>query len=87
MKSKSDEICRLIPGIKNEIDWGRGKSKTSKEDYSLIFKNGSVLDVMAGTSRSRGLRATGGCMEEVILIDQTILNEVIIPTERWGLIM
>ena len=35
---------------------------------------------MAATQRSRGRRATGGLMEEVILIDGTLLNEVIIPT-------
>ncbi len=44
------------------------------------FKNGSKLDVMAAQQSTRGKRATGGLMEECILIDQTILNEVIIPT-------
>jgi hypothetical protein len=45
-----------------------------------IFKNGSKLDIMAAQQSSRGKRATGGLMEECILIDQTLLNEVIIPT-------
>ena len=45
-----------------------------------IFKNGSKLDIMAAQQSSRGKRATGGLMEECILIDQTTLNEVIIPT-------
>ena len=44
------------------------------------FKNGSKLDIMAAQQSSRGKRATGGLMEECILIDQTLLNEVIIPT-------
>jgi hypothetical protein len=35
---------------------------------------------MAARQSSRGKRATGGLMEECILIDQTLLNEVIIPT-------
>ena len=35
---------------------------------------------MAAQQSSRGKRATGGLMEEVILIDQQQLNEVIIPT-------
>lgn len=48
------------------------------------FKNGSKLDVMAAQQSTRGKRATGGLMEECILIDQTILNEVIIP-RFWGL--
>ena len=79
-KEKSDELCRLIPGLKNELDWTRGKTKTSKDNIELIFKNGSKLDIMAARQSSRGKRATGGLMEECILIDQTLLNEVIIPT-------
>ena len=79
-KEKSDELCKLIPGLKNELDMARGKTKTSKDNIELIFKNGSKLDIMAARQSSRGKRATGGLMEECILIDQTLLNEVIIPT-------
>ena len=79
-KEKSDELCKLIPGLKNELDMTRGKTKTSKDNIELIFKNGSKLDIMAARQSSRGKRATGGLMEECILIDQTLLNEVIIPT-------
>lgn len=35
---------------------------------------------MAAKQSSRGKRATGGLVEECILVDQTALNEVIIPT-------
>ena len=83
-KEKADELCKLIPGLRNELDWTRGKTKTSKENIELIFKNGSRLDIMAARQSSRGKRATGGLMEECILIDQTLLNEVIIP-RYWGL--
>ena len=79
-KEKVEELCKLIPGIKNEIDWSRGASKASKDMVEYKFKNGSVLDIMAARQSSRGKRATGGLMEECILIDQTLLNEVIIPT-------
>lgn len=79
-KEKSDELCKLIPGLKNELDMTRGKTKTSKDNIELIFKNGSKLDIMAARQSSRGKRATGGLMEECILIDQTLLNEIIIPT-------
>lgn len=79
-KEKSDELCKLIPGLNNELDLTRGKTKTSKDNIELIFKNGSKLDIMAARQSSRGKRATGGLMEECILIDQTLLNEVIIPT-------
>lgn len=79
-KEKADELCKLIPGLNNELDMTRGKTKTSKDNIELIFKNGSKLDIMAARQSSRGKRATGGLMEECILIDQTLLNEVIIPT-------
>ena len=79
-REKAEELCKLIPGLKNEIDWSRGASKASKNMVENIFKNGSKLDIMAAQQSSRGKRATGGLMEECILIDQTLLNEVIIPT-------
>ena len=80
LKEKVDELCKLIPGMRNEIDWARGKTKSGKDNIEIIFKNGSKLDIMAARQSSRGKRATGGLMEECILIDQTLLNEVIIPT-------
>lgn len=79
-KEKADELCKLIPGLMNELDMSRGKTKTSKDNIELIFKCGSKLDIMAARQSSRGKRATGGLMEECILIDQSLLNEVIIPT-------
>lgn len=79
-KEKTDLLCKLIPGLAKELDLTRGKTKTSKDNIELLFKNGSVLDVMAARQSSRGKRANGGLMEECILIDQTLLNEVIIPT-------
>lgn len=80
IREKANELCKLVPGLANEVDFDRGKSKNSKEEFSFVFKNGSLLDVMASTQRSRGRRATGGLIEEVILVDGTVLNEVIIPT-------
>ena len=79
-KEKVEELCKLIPGLKNEINWERGQSKASQKMVEYIFKNGSKLDIIAAQQSSRGKRATGGLMEECILIDQTLLNEVIIPT-------
>lgn len=79
-REKAEELCKLIPGLKNEIDWSRGASKASKNMVEYIFKNGSRLDIMAAQQSSRGKRATGGLVEECILVDQTMLNEVIIPT-------
>ena len=78
--AKIQEICKLIPALQNEINWSRGVSKKSKDDVSYVFKNGSKINILAAKESSRGQRRTGGLMEECVLIDQTALNEIIIPT-------
>ena len=78
--AKIDEICRLIPSLNNEINWERGVSKKSKDSVEYVFKCGSKINILAARESSRGQRRTGGLMEECVLIDQTALNEIIIPT-------
>ena len=78
--AKIEEICTLIPALQNEINWDRGVSKKAKNDVKYVFKNGSILDILAASEKSRGQRRTGGVMEECVSIDQTMLNEIIIPT-------
>ena len=78
--AKIDEICRLIPALSNEINWARGVSKKSRDDVQYVFKNGSRINILAARESSRGQRRTGGLMQECVLIDQTALNEIIIPT-------
>ena len=78
-REKVEELCKLIPGLHHEIDWSRGASKSSKNMVEYKFKNGSKLDIVAAQQSSRGKRATGGLVEECILVDKTLLNEVIIP--------
>lgn len=78
--AKIEEICRLIPALSNEINWQRGISKKSKDNVNYVFKSGSRISILAAKESSRGQRRTGGLMEECVLIDQTALNEIIIPT-------
>lgn len=78
--AKIEEICRLIPTLSNEINWDRGVSKKSRDDVSYVFKNGSKINILAAKESSRGQRRTGGLMEQCVLINQTALNEIIIPT-------
>ena len=78
--AKIQEICKLIPGLNNEINWDRGVSTRSKDNVKYVFKNGSTIDILAARQSSRGQRRTGGLMEQCVLIDGDILNEVIIPT-------
>nr|DAF75399.1 MAG TPA: hypothetical protein [Caudoviricetes sp.] len=35
--------------MKNEINWDRGQSKTSKNAVEYIFKNESKLNILAAT--------------------------------------
>lgn len=73
------QLCELIPALEKEIDWRRGKTSEGKDYVKYVFKNGSVLDNLAATERSRGQRRHGGLMEECVGIDDKILREVIIP--------
>ena len=86
--AKIEEICKLIPALSNEINWARGVSKKSKDDVKYTFKSGSTIDILAARETSRGQRRTGGLMEECVLIDQTALNEIIIPRLRrlWDIV-
>jgi|GEM_PF-5493898 len=58
-REKVEELCDLIPGLKKEIDWRPGKTLASKDMVRYLFKNGSILDVMAGKATSRGKRKHG----------------------------
>lgn len=84
LSSKVDEICRLIPAFEKEIVWDtRGtnaKTRQTKDSVVYQFKNGSTVENVAATEKTRGRRFQSGLMEECVGIDQDILNEVIIPT-------
>ena len=80
VKEKVEEICKLVPAFKKEIDWGRGQTQISKDYCIYKFKSGSYFDIVAAKENSRGQRRHGGLVEECVGVDGTILNEVIIPT-------
>ena len=80
MKEKVQELCTLIPAIKKEIDWTRGRTLEGKDYAKYVFKNGSYFDNIAARESSRGKRRHGGVIEECVGVDGTILSEVIIPT-------
>ena len=84
LSSKVEEICRLIPALSKEIMWDtRGtiaKTRQTKDSVVYTFFNGSTLENVAATEKTRGRRFQSGLMEECVGIDQDILNEVIIPT-------
>ena len=80
LQEKVDDICQKIPAFNREIDWTRGETKVGKDSCVYKFKNGSTIENLAATERSRGRRFHGGLIEECVGVDQKILQEVIIPT-------
>lgn len=74
-KQKLEEIWSWWPLLRAEV-----LSEHMSTDYiELTFKNGSLFQILTLSSSSRGQRATGGLIEEAVLIDGTTLAEVIIP--------
>ena len=78
--AKVEQICHLLPVLEKEINWERGKTTKGRDNVRYVWKNGSTLDILTASEKSRGQRRTGGLMEECVLIDGQVLNEVIIPT-------
>lgn len=81
LTEKVEELCELIPALRDEILEGRGKGSTKSKDYTkILFKNGSYIDNLAIRESTRGKRRTDGIIEEAATVDGTALNEIIIPT-------
>ena len=84
VSSKVDEICRLIPALEKEIIWDtrgtRAKTTQTKDTVVYTFKNGSTLQNVAASEKTRGARFHCGLMEECVGIDQDILKNVLVPT-------
>lgn len=64
LASKVSEICRLIPAMEKEIIWDtRGtKARTSqtKDTVRYSFVNGSTLENIAASEKTRGRRFQSG---------------------------
>lgn len=80
LAEKIDEICRMIPAFEKELDLRPGKTKKSKDKCYYLFKNGSFIDNLAISEKTRGARRTAGVLEECASMDGKLLQEVIIPT-------
>jgi len=63
----------LIPALKKEIDWSRGKTLEGKDQCRYVFLSESTLENMAARESSRGKRKTGGLIEECVGVDGKIL--------------
>lgn len=80
LQEKVNEICDLVPAFAKEINWDRGATKVSKDYCYYLFKNGSFIDNLVATEKSRGKRRNSGLLEECVGIDGDILQQVLIPT-------
>lgn len=84
LTSKVNELCGLIPALRNEIQWDTkgqvAKTQQSKDEISIVFKNGSIIKNIAMTQSSRGARAQGVLTEEVAtIVDQGKYEEIVSP--------
>ena len=80
LAEKVEDICTKVPAFRREINWDRGGGTVQGKDHcSFAFKNGSTLENVAATERSRGLRKHAGLIEECVGVDQKILQEVLLP--------
>lgn len=65
-REKINELFNLMPLLKQEIRWEKGSQTTMGEDYiRLVFKNGSIFDIVGLTDTTRGGRRNGMLLEEV----------------------
>lgn len=78
-----DELCRMVPAFEKELDLRPGKTRKSKDKVFYLFKNGSFIDNLAISEKTRGVRRTAGVLEECASMDGVLLQEVIIP-QHWG---
>jgi cytidylate kinase len=69
-----------VPAFEKEIDRRPGKTRTGKDITRYVFKNGSIIDNLAASEKSRGKRRQAGLLEECVGIDGKILQEVLVPT-------
>lgn len=74
-KDKHDEILRFYPSFAENI-----KSANFSKDYGRVeFQNGSVIDSLANSQSSKGLRRRRGGLEESALIDKDTYDDAIEP--------
>lgn len=74
-KEKHDEILRFYPAISDEIK----SANFAKDTGRVEFQNGSVIDNLANSQQSKGLRRRRGSLEESALIDKDLYEDAIEP--------
>lgn len=79
-KDKHDEILRFYPTFSANIK----TAQFSKDSGRVEFVNGSVVDSLANSQTSKGLRRRRGGLEESALIDKETYDDAIEPIFNMG---
>jgi ribonucleoside-diphosphate reductase alpha chain len=74
-KDKHDEILRFYPSFADNIK----SASFTKDTGKVEFVNGSVIDSLANSQTSKGLRRRRGGLEESALIDKETYDDAIEP--------
>ncbi len=79
-KDKHDEILRFYPSFASNIK----SANFSKDTGKVEFVNGSIVDNLANSQQSKGLRRHRGGLEESALIDKDTYDDCIEPIFNIG---
>ena len=74
--AKIKQLWDLLPLLKREIV---GEGNFGADYVKLLFRNGSVLDIMSPLNSTRGNRATAGIVDEFRDHSAEDINEIILP--------
>ena len=80
LKDKWNEIILFYPWIENEVV----KTKFSKNDAEILFKNGSRMDVLANSQTSKGQRRKRIYIEEAALLNDELFQDALAPIVEVG---
>lgn len=88
--SKLNELVRMIPALQEEIIWDvrnsdnkTARTRSTKDSVVYTFKNGSELENIALSEKTRGRRFQAGLIEEIASVDGTAVNEIVLPEKNY----
>ena len=80
-KQKIEEIWRIWPLLKNELELYNGEPHANfgKDYVTLYFKNGATLSIGGALDSGRGLRTHSTFLDEARDLDGQMIQEVVLP--------
>lgn len=80
-KQKIQEIWRIWPLLKNELEVYQGEPRANfgKDYCDLFFKNGARMSIVGALDSDRGLRTHATLIDEVRDQDGVAISEIILP--------